>query len=290
FRPGVIDRLGFSYEAVSKRNSRLVYGEISGYGKLGPWRQKPGQDLLVQSLSGLPWLSGDASQPPIPFGIAVADLYAGAHLVQGILSCLVRRGISGKGGKVEVSLLESILDLQFELLTTYLNDGGRLPQRSKVNSAHVYLGAPYGIYPTSDGYIALAMSSVPQLGKLLNCSQLLAYKSPDALFTQRDEIKQILIDHLKKKTTKHWLGVLEPADVWCSEVLTWPRLLEHEAFRLLDMVQEVKRSNGVKLKTLRCPIRIDGQIMKNELGAPRLGADTNRLLREFAGEARGIAG
>jgi CoA:oxalate CoA-transferase len=187
-------------------------------------------------------------------------------------------------------LLESILDLQFELLTTYLNDGGRLPQRSKVNSAHVYLGAPYGIYPTSDGYLALAMSSVPQLGKLLACSQLLAYKSPDALFTKRDEIKQILIDHLKKKTTKYWLGVLEPADVWCSEVLTWPRLVEHEAFRQLDMVQEVKRGNGVKLKTLRCPIRIDGEIMKSELGAPRLGADTNRLLREFAGEGRGIAG
>jgi crotonobetainyl-CoA:carnitine CoA-transferase CaiB-like acyl-CoA transferase len=235
-------------------------------------------------------LSGDSNQPPIPFGIAVADLYAGAHLVQGILSCLVRRGITGKGGKVEVSLLESVLDLQFELLTTYLNDGGRLPQRSKMNSANVYLGAPYGIYPTSDGYLALAMSSVPQLGKLLACPQLLAYKNTDGLFTKRDEIKQILVDHLKKKTTKYWLGILEPADVWCSDVLTWTRLVEHEAFRLLDMVQEVKRSNGVKLKTLRCPIRIDGEIMKNEHGAPRLGADTNRLLREFAGEARGIEG
>ena len=152
FRPGVIEKLGLDYATVSARNPRLVYGEVSGYGKAGPWRNKPGQDLLVQSLSGLPWLNGDADQPPVPFGLAVADLYAGAHLAQGILACLVRRGTTGRGGRVEISLLESVLDFQFEVLTTYLNDGGKLPQRSAINNAHAYLGAPYGIYTTKDGY------------------------------------------------------------------------------------------------------------------------------------------
>ena len=140
FRPGVIEKAGLGYEAVAAMNPRIVYGEITGYGKTGPWRTKPGQDLLVQSLSGLPWLNGDAEQPPVPFGLAVSDMMAGAHLVQGILACLVRRGISGKGGLVEVSLLESTLDLQFEVLTTYLNDSGKLPQRSAVNNAHAYTG------------------------------------------------------------------------------------------------------------------------------------------------------
>jgi CoA:oxalate CoA-transferase len=115
FRPGVIEKIGLGYEAVSALNPRLVYGEITGYGNKGSWRTKPGQDLLVQSLSGLPYLNGDASQPPVPFGLAVADMMAGAHLVQGLLAALVRRGITGLGGKVEVSLLESILDLQFEV-------------------------------------------------------------------------------------------------------------------------------------------------------------------------------
>src|SRR5690606_31077021 len=96
---------------------------ITGYGDRGPWRDKPGQDLLAQSLSGLAWLSGDADQGPVPMGLAVADLMAGAHLVRGILACLVRRGLTGQGGFVEVSLLESVLDLQFEVLTTHLNDG-----------------------------------------------------------------------------------------------------------------------------------------------------------------------
>src|SRR3954447_1442388 len=151
FRPGVIERLGLGYESVRTLNPRLVYGAITGYGNLGPWRDKPGQDLLAQSLSGLTWLSGDAGQGPVPGGLSIADMLAGAHLTQGILACLVRRGVTGRGGLVEVSLLESILDYQFEVLTTHLNDGGQLPQRSAVNNAHAYLGAPYGLYATADG-------------------------------------------------------------------------------------------------------------------------------------------
>ena len=170
FRPGVIEKAGLGYEAVSALNPRIVYADITGYGTTGPWATKPGQDLLVQSLSGLPWLNGDADQPPVPFGLAVSDMMAGAHLVQGILACLLRRGITGAGGRVEVSLLESTLDLQFEVLTTYLNDGGKLPQRSAINNAHAYLGAPYGIYKTADGYIALAMQLIVRLGELLGCA------------------------------------------------------------------------------------------------------------------------
>ena len=137
--------------------------------------------MLAQSLSGLTWLSGDADQGPVPMGLAVADILAGAHLVQGILACLVRRGVTGEGGLVEVSLLESVLDLQFEVLTTHLNDGGKLPQRSAVNNAHAYLAAPYGIYATADGYLALAMTPVPRLGELLGCPALLAYDDPATL-------------------------------------------------------------------------------------------------------------
>ncbi|HXE10479.1 MAG TPA: CaiB/BaiF CoA-transferase family protein [Bryobacteraceae bacterium] len=281
FRPGVIEKLGLDYESVRQINPRLVYGEITGYGNTGPWRDKPGQDLLVQSLSGLAWLNGDADQPPVPFGLAVADMFAGAHLAQGILACLVRRSITGKGGKVEVSLLESVLDFQFEVLTTHLNDGGQLPQRSAVNNAHAYLGAPYGIYATADGYLALSMQPVVRLGELLGCPALLAYSDPKLLFDRRDEIKKILADHLKTRTTAQWLSVLQPADIWCSDVYTWPQLLEHEAFQALDMIQNVQRNESVRLRTTRCPIRIDGEVLKSEAGAPRLGQHTEAIEQEF---------
>lgn len=281
FRPGVMEKLGFDYESVSKVNPRLVYGEITGYGKVGPWRNKPGQDLLVQSLSALPWLNGDADDLPVPFGIAVVDLFAGAHMAQGILACLVRRGVTGKGGRVEVSLLESILDFQFEVLTTYLNDGGKLPQRSAINNAHAYLAAPYGIYATSDGFISLAMGSVVRLGELLECPRLLAYSDTKVLFDQRDAIKRILAEHLKTQSTAHWLSILEPADVWCSDIFNWHRLFAHPAFQVLDMVQEIDRGDGLKMQTTRCPIRIDGKILKSERRAPRLGENTMRVAEEF---------
>jgi CoA:oxalate CoA-transferase len=286
FRPGVMERLGCDYGSVTKINEHIVYGEITGYGKAGPWRDKPGQDLLVQSLSGLPWLSGDAGQPPVPFGLAVADLFTGAHLVQGILACLVRKGITGKGGRVEVSLMESLLDFQFEVLTTHLNDGGKLPRRSAVNNAHAYLGAPYGIYKTADGYIALAMGSVVRLGELLECPELLIYSDPAHLFEQRDEIKQILADHLVTRSTASWLSILEPADIWCADILTMQELTEHEGFKVLDMVQEVTRPGSQPLRTLRCPIRVDGELLKSSQGAPRLGADTKAIKQEFSLDAQ----
>lgn len=281
FRPGVMERLGLDYKSVSQESPRLVYGEVTGYGNSGPWRDKPGQDLLAQSLSGLPWLNGNADQPPLPFGLAVADLFAGAHLVQGILACLVRRSITGRGGRVEVSLMESILDAQFELLTTFLNDGGKPPRRSALNNANAYLGAPYGIYETADGFLALAMGSVTRLGQLLGCSRLGDYGDPKSWFDCRDEIKRILALHLKTEATDHWLGILEPADVWCSDVFTWQRLVEHESFKALDMLQEVNCRDGSILRTTRCPIRIDGEIYKSTTGAPRVGQHTDHIRKEL---------
>ena len=281
FRPGVMERLGLDHASLRARFPRLVYAEVTGYGATGPWRDKPGQDLLIQALSGLAWLNGDAGQPPVPFGLAVADLFAGAHLVQGILAALVRRGITASGAHVEVSLLESVLDFQFEVLTTYLNDGGKSPERSSVNNAHAYLGAPYGIYRTSDGFLALAMGSVTTLGRLLGCAPMEAYNDPQTWFTQRDAIKRLLAAHLASQMTEHWLAVLEPAGYWCSDVLTWSKLMASEPFQVLEMVQDVVCRSGAVLRTTRCPIRIDGELFKSAKPAPAIGEHTDRIREEF---------
>jgi len=281
FRPGVMERLGFDYESVKKVNKTVVYGEISGYGSEGPWKDKPGQDLLVQSLSGLTWLSGNATSGPVPMGLSIVDMLAGAHLTQGVLACLVRRGIDGSGSLVQVSMLESVIDLQFEVLTTFYNDGGQVPERTETNNAHAYLGAPYGIYQTNNGYIALAMGLIPVLGQLLDCPQLLNYHETSLAFTKRDEIKEILSKHLLTKNTEQWLAVLEPADIWCADVLSWDELTQHEGFKVLDMVQEVEMTDGYTYKTTRCPIRIDGEILTSSKGSPKLGQDNEDITREF---------
>jgi len=281
FRPGTMEKFGLSYEEVRRINPRLVYAEISGYGAEGPWRNKPGQDLLAQSVSGLAWLSGDAEAPPTPMGIAVVDILCGAHLLQGILAALVRRGKTGRGALVQVSLLESVLDFQFEVLTTHLNDGGRLPKRARRGNAHAYLAAPYGVYATADGYLALAMGPLDRLAKLVGCQELERFRQREDGFAHRDEIMEILARHLAKRTTAEWLALLEPADVWCAEVLDYRRLTAHGGFRVLAMDQQVELADGSRIRTLRCPIRIDGERLFSSRPAPAVGEHTELIDKEL---------
>ena len=280
FRPGVIERQGFGYDDVKAINPRIVYGSISGYGEDGPWKDLPGQDLLAQARSGLLWLTGNAEHDPMPMGLAVADMLAGNALAQGILAALVGRGIHGRGALIQTSLLEAMIDFQFEVLSTHLNDGQRLPERSGINGAHAYLGAPYGVYATKDSHLALAMTpSLKVLADLLEVSGLEEfYDDPNAMMTQRDEIKSILASKLATQTTADWLAVLQPADIWCSEVLNWTQMRATEAYRLLDLEQTIKRNESVRLETLRAPIRINGATLKSERAAPELGQDTARVL------------
>ncbi|MCC6683159.1 MAG: CoA transferase [Phycisphaeraceae bacterium] len=281
FRPGVIDRLGLGYDAVSQLNRRIVYASISGYGAEGPWRELPGQDLLAQARSGLMWLTGNRNDPPQPCGLSIVDLVAGAHLVQGVLACLIRRGVTGDGAKVEVSLLESILDLQFELLSIYLNDKGELPNRAEHGNANAYLAAPYGVYATQDGFMALAMTPLPTLGGLLGISALADYTSPNDGFVHRDRIMKLIADTLATESTEHWLSILEPANIWCAEVLNWRQLTQHSAFEALHMTQQVKGDSGVSYVTTRCPIRIDGQLLSGSCCAPRVGQHNHIIKQQF---------
>lgn len=282
FRPGIMDRLGLGWEHIRAINPRLVYAGVSGYGPEGPWRDRPGQDLLVQSLSGIAWLSGDGNGPPVPAGLSITDMMAGAHLAQGILALLVRRGITGEGGRVDVSLIETAIDLQFEHLAVYLNRGGAMPKRSAIANANLYLAAPYGIYRTADGHMALAMAPVDRLGALIGCADLSQFPA-DRWFAERDAIKALLRDHLSGGTTTHWLSILEPAGIWVAPVLDWPALTAQPGFAALDAVQQVHSPDGAALALTRCPIRVDGRIIKNGRAAPRLGADSGVIQSELTG-------
>ena len=281
FRPGVIERIGLDYESVKKINPRIVYGTISGYGSEGPWSSLPGQDLLAQSRTGLVWLNGNGGEAPTPMGLAVADMLAGHSLIEGILSAVIKRFRTDKGSHVETSLVEALLDFQFEVLTTYFNDGKRKPVRSSYNNAHAYLSAPYGIYKTSNGYIAIAMTPLPQLGELLDLNSIKDLHDQKEWFTKRDEIKKNIGDWIEKQTTEHWLSILEPADIWCAKVLDWESMVNHEGFKILDMVQRIQRDDGLDIETLRCPIKIDGEIFKSSKAAPKIGNDNNSILKEF---------
>jgi CoA:oxalate CoA-transferase len=281
FRPGVMQRLGLDYETIKGINPNIVYAEISGYGVEGPWKDLPGQDLLVQATSGLTWLSNDDGREPTPMGVAIVDILAGTHVTQGILAALYQRFMTGEGALVEVSMMESILDFQFEGITCFYNDGNRLPVRSSINNGNAYVAAPYGIYKTEDGYLAIAMTNIVILGELLSCIPLTQFKDTASWFNKRDEIKAILAQHLLTNTTDHWLSILQPADIWCAKVMNYEMLSKEKGYQVLNMEMEVKTSSGLTVKTTRCPIRVDGEILVSEIGAPLLGEHNELIEQQF---------
>ncbi len=278
FRPGVMERLGLDYESVRDLNPRIVYASASGYGDTGPWKDRPGQDLLAQSVSGVPWLNGSHDDGPVPVGLSIADHLMSCHIAQGVTALLFRREKTGIGGLVQTSLLEAMLDLQFELLTTHLNDRSVTVERHGRRSAHAFLAAPYGTYPTNNGHIALAMNPIPQLGKLLDLPVLEAMTDPQDAWERQDEIEEILTLAFASGSTDHWLSILDAADVWCAPVLTLEELVAHEGFAAIRMTHTVTREKEAenagepfRLTVTRSPLRIDGQALTSSKPAPKLG-------------------
>jgi crotonobetainyl-CoA:carnitine CoA-transferase CaiB-like acyl-CoA transferase len=278
FRPGIMEKTGLGYSDVIKINPKLIYAEISGYGKKGPWKNKPGQDLLLQAMTGLTYTTGNAKDAPMPFGLSIADYMAGGQLVQGILAALIRRQKTGKGALIEISLMESLLDFQFELLTTYYSSGKGL-NRSQVSNGNPLLGAPYGIYQTATGYIAIAMMDIQVLATVIGSKPLEQFAQSDT-FIKRDEIKRLLGIHLLQASSTHWLEMLQHHGLWAMEVNDWQEMTQKEAYQVLQMEQTLQL-NGKSFTTTRCPIRIDGKRIFSSKPAPELGEHQQQIQRDL---------
>ncbi|KAA1246402.1 CaiB/BaiF CoA-transferase family protein [Aquimarina sp. RZ0] len=281
FRPGVMEKIGLDYRSVKKMNSKIIYGDITGYGKKGPWAKKPGQDLLIQSLSGVTYLTGNKEDNPTPMGIAASDMFTGGHLAQGILAALYQRTKTGEGAMISVSLLESTLDMQFEGLTTYLNNDNQLPVRAYQGNAQPLLAAPYGIYKTFDSNIAISMVDLPVLLQAMDIETPSEFSEPDSWFENRDEIMKYLALVFIKKTTKHWLAIFDEKNIWSAPIYDYHTLLNHPGFTALKMIQEVKTLHGEVIKTTRCPFRIDGERIFSCKSAPTVGEDNEKINEEF---------
>ncbi|MBD1424656.1 CaiB/BaiF CoA transferase family protein [Sphingobacterium arenae] len=281
FRPGVMEKIGLDYESVKALNPKIIYATVTGYGNEGPWAKKPGQDLLVQSMSGLSWLSGSEGDGPVPFGLAVIDMYCATHLTQGILAALLKRSRTEEGVLVEVSLLESALDMQFEVLTTYFNDGRKLPKRSAVRGGgHAYLSAPYGLYQTANGYLALAMGDLQKIAVVIGLSEE-RYQDQSMWFSQRDTIMRELGQALREKTTQEWVTLLEKAGIWCGSVHDYHTFLQEESFVQTGMLQEIALHDGTALRTTRSVYGIDGHYLYSNKPAPKVGDDNEKIVEDY---------
>ncbi|WP_300598184.1 CaiB/BaiF CoA-transferase family protein [Niabella sp.] len=278
FRPGVMEKIGLAYKDARAMNEKIIYAEISGFGRKGPWAQKPGQDLLVQSLSGLAYTTGNGGGAPVPFGLSAVDTISGIHLVQAVLGALIRRQREGKGAYIELSLIESAIGMQFELFTTFFHSKDGI-HRSTINNGNPLLGAPYGIYKTADHFLSLAMMDLQQLATALDWEELRAFDQQD-VFQKRDEIKMLIAKKLKTNTTRYWLERLRRHGLWAAAVYNWKDLDQTEGYQVLKMEQELQAGNKA-IRTTRCPIRLNGEKLVSAKAAPALGADRDMIIKQL---------
>ncbi|WP_323764414.1 CaiB/BaiF CoA-transferase family protein [Marinovum sp.] len=276
FRPGVIDRLGLGYEAAATLRPGLVYGSISGYGEAGEWAGLPGQDLLAQARSGVMWLSGNRGQGPVPVGLPIADIAAGACLAQGLLAALYRQARTGEGTHVQTSLLEALIDLQFEFLTTWLSNGQRPPERLQHGSAHGYLAAPYGVYDTAEGHLAVAMMPLATLSDALDRPSLAAQLAGLEAFADREAIRERLQEVLITRPAAEWEATLSAKGIWCARVRSWAEMRTEGGPAVTGMLHA-----GGELARVAAPFRIDGARPMPVARGPVLNEHGAALAREF---------
>ena len=280
FRPGVMAKLGLGYEDLRDVNPRLIYASVSGYGQDGPYAARPGQDLLFQALSGLATITGNSDDKARAVGVSVVDHHGATLLAMGILAALVARGRSGVGCRVDVDLLSAALDLQTESLVCYLNG----PEPESVNPPpHIagwYYSAPYGIYRTRDGHLAISLAPIDRLAEPLELPELA--KLPPALaFDRRGEIAAMIAAVLLRRSTAAWLDILSEADVWHAPVNDYKAVISDPQIRHNGNVQVAPGATGSPITVLKHPVRYDGEAPGMRLPPQPLGAQTEVILKEL---------
>jgi crotonobetainyl-CoA:carnitine CoA-transferase CaiB-like acyl-CoA transferase len=280
FRPGVLDKLGFGYEALAKLNPRLIYCSGSGYGESGPYVERPGQDLLLQGLSGLMSLTGRADNAPTPLGVAIADQLGSYHMVYGILAALNHRHNTGRGQKIEVDLLRALLAHQMQEFVAVMNTGNRF-SRPATGIAHPGMPAPFGTYRTSDGFINIAMTPWPKLCGALEAPELMAFNDETTLFSRRDEVHGAIEAVTARRTTQAWMARLLEQDVWCGEILPQEDVPDNPQVRHLEAFTTMRHPRIGEIRTVNVPVTFSETPGSIRHPPPSVGEHTRMILREM---------
>ena len=283
FRPGVMDRLGIGFEALHTAHPSLIYCASSGYGKDGPYRTRPGQDLLAQSLAGGAWLNGRSGDIPVVTAVGQADLLTSLFIVQSVLAALYHREKTGKGQRIDASLLNSIIAFHTQEITAYLYKGEN-PERSATGIPNPWLGAPYGLYPTKDSYIAIGMNSVRRLAAIMGVDgyDREAFDSNN-IIESRDAIYADFAATFRTKNTAEWLGILLPHDIWCSQVNSFKEMAVDPQVRHNAMIVEYDHPTAGKVATTGIPVQFSGTPATIRRPAPLLGEHTAEVLKDICG-------
>lgn len=276
FRPGTLDRLGLGWDTLHARNPRLVYASLSGYGSDGPYVARPGQDVLVQALSGIAMSTGRADGPPQPAGACIVDQHAGVLGAFGILAALHGRERTGEGAKVESNLLNAALDLQIEPLTYALN--GFEGSRSESGISSAFYTAPYGVFATADGWICLSLTSLDALRAVFD-DDWFAGVDPGDGYGRRDEVNERVAAHVASRPTAEWEDVFTSAAVWWAPVNGLDQVIDDPQVAHNDSFDSYEHPDAGTVRVLKHPVRYDGVRPGVHAAPPELGAHTRDVLR-----------
>ena len=280
FRPGTLDRVGLSWPELSKRNPRLIYGSISGYGQTGPYRDKGGFDLVAQGMSGLMSVCGPKDGPPHRLPIAISDVVAGMHLAVGILAAVEARHRTGRGQHVETSLLESALSLAVYEAAHFFATGERPP---RIGQAHRG-SSPYQIFQTADGWVTVGAAQQnfwERLCDLLGAPELARdprFATNADRVRNNDELVALLQDRFRRNNSAHWLAAMEQAGIPCGPVLAYDEVLTDPHILARDMVVETRHPVTGPFKTLGVTAKLSDTPGSVRTAAPRLGEHTAEIL------------
>ncbi len=284
FRPGVMERLGLGAEALRAANPGLIYCCISGFGRAV---DRPGYDLMVQGLSGIPSLTGAADGPPNKCGASVADLVSGSNAVQGILAALFRRERTGEGALVDVSMLDGQLALLTYHASAYVN-AGKVPGR--IGNAHPSIH-PFCTYPTADGHINVCVGNDSLWATFCGVLAEPAWVSDPRFATNpsrvahRKDLDALLAPRFATAPTAAWLAALEEAGIPCGPMATVAEALDGAA-----LVEHPHPAGGPPVRTVPLPFAIDEAPRAAERGAPALGQHRDEVLADWLRGAAAPAG
>jgi len=287
FTPGTMEKLGLGYETLKQHNPKIIYAACSGFGQTGPYATKLAFDVIVQAMGGIMSITGEPGGPPIRPGASIGDIAAGLFLCIAILACLRERHVSGQGQMIDISMLDCQVAIQENAFVRYLNTG-EMPQA--LGTRHPVF-TPFQVFPTRDGYIAVAMmggvrDQWPLYCAIIGHLELIddeRFQTGWSRTQNYEALEPVLNEAMKVRTTQEWLEELEPAEIPCGPVNTIDKVVADPQIQVREMIVDVHHPTAGSFKVANTPVKLSRTNATLEQASPDLGEHTKEILAGVLG-------